>query len=175
MMKSNPIAVVLFPFCYLQPCSFYFYFLVHRIDVAANVLRPSVHTLFPNRVNRIDDENDENFKEKETRNQNYSLIRDDRNGASSSSSSSSFKSFASETNRTTKESQTDDTDDDVGDLLPDKDNTDNYSTVIDALDRGDGSSNMFKKEKHTLGQNNNDFALPDNSFMEKLNKIEDNE
>ena len=166
----------MFPFVICNLAPFIFIFLVHRIDVAANVLRPSVHTLFPNRVNRIDDNNDETLKNEENRNQNYSLIRDDRNGASSSSSSSSsFKSFVSETNRTTEESQTDDMDDDVDDLLPDKDNTDNHSTVVDALVRGDGSSNMFKNEKHTLAQKNNDFALPDNSFMENLNEIEDNE
>ena len=81
----------------------------------------------------------------------------------------------SETNSTLEESQTDDMDDDVDDLLPDKDNTDNHSTVVDALVRGDGSSNMFKNEKHTLAQKNNDFALPDNSFMENLNEIENNE
>ena len=38
------------------------YFLEHGIDVAANVLRPSVRTLFPNRVNRIDDNNDETLR-----------------------------------------------------------------------------------------------------------------
>ena len=53
-MKSNHISVVMFPFCYLQPCSFHFFFILeHDMVIAANVLRQSVYTLLQNPIYRI--------------------------------------------------------------------------------------------------------------------------